>query len=188
MWKPASGGAVLAALILLTVLAGPLEAQMDRYEEQTGVSAKARDLLHKAQKLEKDGHAEEAIKAYQAAIRLEPNYIEAYQQMALALASQNRYPDAVKAFKEVVRLQPRIGHGPGQPGRGLYENGQLREARDAFRAAVRLRPDDAENHYNLGWPWASSSGTRRPYRSSPRPSNCSPNMARGPPQPGLGLL
>ena len=78
MLKTVAGTAAMAGLLLLTILAGPLPAQQDRYEEETGVSAKARDLFNKAQRLEQAGQAEEAIKTYQNAIRLEPNYAEAY--------------------------------------------------------------------------------------------------------------
>jgi len=107
MLKIAAGRASLAVLICLTFLAGPLAAQMDMYEEESGVPAKAQDLFHQAQGLEQSGHVEEAIKAYQKAILLEPDYVEARQQLGLAYANLNRYPEAVQAFKEVVRLQPK---------------------------------------------------------------------------------
>ena len=123
--KIAAGKAAIAALLLLTILAGPLAAQQDRYEETVGVSAKARELFTKAQRLEQAGHGEEAIKAYREAIRLEPNYTEAYTQMGLAYANLNEFAEAVKAFREVVRLQPQSGPALGNLGAAYMKMGRF---------------------------------------------------------------
>ena len=65
MLKTVAGRAVMAGLLLLTILAVPLPAQQDRYEEESGVPDKARELFNKAQRLEQAGKPEEAIKTYQ---------------------------------------------------------------------------------------------------------------------------
>ncbi len=150
MLKTVAGRAVMAGLLLLTILAVPLPAQQDRYEEESGVQGKAQELFNKAQKLEQAGKPEEAIKTYQSAIRLEPQYPEAYQQLGLAYASLNQYPEAVKAFQEVIRLRPQSSLAQGNLGAAYMKMGRFQEARNAFREAVRLRPDDGEAHYNLG--------------------------------------
>ena len=184
MLKTVAGRAVMAGLLLLTILAGPLPAQQDRYEEESGVSAKARELFNKAQRLEQAGKPEEAIKTYQNAIRLEPTYAEAYQQMGLAYASLNQYPEAVKAFQEVIRLRPQSSLAQGNLGAAYMKMGRFQEARNAFREAVRLRPDDAERPLQSGaGPGQTEAGPGGPGGVQPgRQTAAQPGP--GPPQPG----
>ncbi len=125
MLKIAARRAPLAVLICLTFLAGPLAAQMDRYEEESGVPAKALDLFHQAQGLEQSGRVEEAIQAYQKAILLDPDYAEARQRLGLAYANLNRYPEALQEFKEVVRLQPQSAMAQGNLGAAYMKMGEL---------------------------------------------------------------
>jgi Flp pilus assembly protein TadD len=144
------GRAALAGIFLMICLSGPLLAQQDLYEEETGVSGKAQELFTKAQRLEQAGQPEEAIKTYQKAIKLEPTYSEAYQQMALAYANLGQFPEAVTAFKEVIRLQPQSGLAHSNLGAAYMKMGRFQEARSSFQEAVRLHPEDAEAHLNLG--------------------------------------
>ena len=174
MLKIVAGKAAIAALLLLTILAGPLAAQQDRYEETVGVSAKAQDLFNKAQRLEQAGNGEEAIKTYREAIRLEPNYTEAYTQMGLAYANLNQFAEAVKAFQEVVRLQPQSGLAHGNLGAAYMKMGRFPEARDAFQGSGAPPPRGRRGPLQSGsGPGQTEAGPGGPGRSSPRPSSCS---------------
>ena len=188
MLKIAAGWAAIAALLLLTILSGPLAAQQDRYEETVGVSAKAKDLLNKGQRLEQAGKGEEAIKAYREAIRLEPNYTEAYTQMGLAYANLNEFAEAVKAFQEVVRLQPQSGQAHGNLGAAYMKMGRFSEARDAFREGVRRHPEDAEAHYNLGLALGRLKRDREALAEVRPGRQVAAGHGPGPPQPGAGLF
>lgn len=185
MLKTVAGRALLAGLLLLTILVVPLLAQQDRYEEESGVADKARDLFNKAQRLEQAGKPEEAVKTYQNAIRLEPTYAEAYQQMGLAYASLNQFPEAVKAFQEVIRLRPQSSLAQGNLGAAYMKMGRFQEARNAFREAVRLRPDDAEAHYNLGLALGKLTRDQEALAEFSQAVKLQPDLARA--QRNLGL-
>ncbi len=188
MLKIAARRALLAVLICLTILAGPLAAQMDIYEEESGVPAKALDLFHQAQGLEQSGHVEEAIQAYQKAILLDPDYAEARQRLGLAYANLNRYPEALQEFKEVVRLQPQSAMAQGNLGAAYLKMGDFPEARGAFQKAVRLRPDDPENHYRLGLALGKMKRDREALAEFAQAVKLQPDMARAHRDLGLAYL
>ncbi len=144
----------LTAICLVMLLLGgalPALAQPDRHDEQDeAASPAALAQYRKGERLAKEGQFTEAVAAYRQAIRLEPDYPQAYYEMGLAYAGLNQYPDAVKAFKEAARLQPEMGLIYENLGVVYIKMGQWREARDALAEAIRLHPDSPEAHYNLG--------------------------------------
>ena len=103
----------LKAICLVIVLIGgalPALAQQDRHDEQDeAASPGALAQYRKGERLAKNGQFTEAVAAYRQAIRLQPDYAQAYYEMGLAYAGLNQYPEAVKAFKEAARLQPEMG-------------------------------------------------------------------------------
>ena len=136
----------LKGICLVVLLIGgalPALAQQDRYYEQDeAVSPEALAQFRKGERLAKNDRLDEAIAAYQQAITLKPDYVQAYHQMGLAYAGGNRYPEAVKAFKEAHRLQPRWGQVYENLGVAYIKMGHWQEARDAFAEAIRLHPDN----------------------------------------------
>ena len=68
-----------------------------------------------AQEWFKEGNAldnlkryEEAIAAYDQAIRLNPNYAVAYNNKGLALHNLKRYEEAIAAYDQAIRLEPKL--------------------------------------------------------------------------------
>ena len=126
----------LKAIVLLVVLIWgvlPALAQPDRHDEQDEVASPgALAQYRKGERLAKNGQFTEAVAAYRQAIRLEPDYPQAYYEMGLAYAGLKQYPDAVKAFKEAARLQPEMGLIYENLGVVYIKMGQWREARDAL--------------------------------------------------------
>ena len=53
-----------------------------------------------------EGKPEEAVARYRAAIALDPDYIDAWQGLALALAEAERFEEAIEAGKKLVELEP----------------------------------------------------------------------------------
>ena len=61
--------------------------------------------------LNAQGKYDEAVKAYDEAIRLDPSFADAWYNKGLALYSQGKYDEAVKAYDEAIRLDPKRCHG-----------------------------------------------------------------------------
>ena len=54
------------------------------------------------------GKYDEAIKAYDEAIRLDPNLAMAWSNKGNALTGQGKYDEAMKAYDEAIRLDPNL--------------------------------------------------------------------------------
>ena len=49
---------------------------------------------------------EEAIRHYQAAIRIRPDYAEAHNNLGIVLAGLGKYKEALRHFEKALRVEP----------------------------------------------------------------------------------
>jgi tetratricopeptide (TPR) repeat protein len=49
---------------------------------------------------------QEAIKAYEKAIEINPDYHTAYNAMGIAYIALRKYQEAIKAFKDAIKINP----------------------------------------------------------------------------------
>ena len=49
---------------------------------------------------------DEAILHYKNAIRIDPKYVDAYNNLGNALASKGNYDDAIKQYSEALKINP----------------------------------------------------------------------------------
>jgi serine/threonine protein kinase/Tfp pilus assembly protein PilF len=96
------------------------------------------------------GADDEAIAAFEQAIRLKGDYAEAYYNRGLALGLKDRRDDAIASYKEAVRLKPNFVRAHYWLGTELRKKGRLDEALAELNEAIRLKPDYAEAHRELG--------------------------------------
>ncbi|MBK4731306.1 tetratricopeptide repeat protein [Oxynema sp. CENA135] len=96
------------------------------------------------------GQYEGAIASFNEAIRLRPDFPEAYNNRGNAQAMLGQYEGAIASYNEAIRLRPDdpeayVNRGVAQRNLGQYE-----EAIASFNEAIRLRPDYPEAYYNRG--------------------------------------
>lgn len=98
------------------------------------------------------GRRSEAIAQLEEAIRLKPDYAEAYDDLGVALEElPGRLGGAVADFEEAIRLKPDYADAHYDLGNALSRvPGRQADAEAELRRAIRLEPGDAEAHYNLG--------------------------------------
>ena len=75
---------------------------------------------------------DEAIKACDEAIRLDPKYALAWNNNGKALGNQGRLDEAIKAFDEAIRLDPNYAGAWNNKGMALKLLGRSTEANAAF--------------------------------------------------------
>jgi protein O-mannosyl-transferase len=92
----------------------------------------------------------EAINAYEEALRLQPAYPEAHNNLGNALLASGRATEAVAHYEEAIRLRPGFGEARSNLANALLQAGRAPEALQAGEEAVRLAPGDADARYNLG--------------------------------------
>ena len=85
-------------------------------------------------------HAEAEV-ALQDAIRLKPNYPEAFYDLGYALWRQGKYVEAEAATREAIRLKPDDADAFSNLGLDLGQQHKWAEAEQAAREAIRLRAD-----------------------------------------------
>jgi tetratricopeptide (TPR) repeat protein len=91
-----------------------------------------------------------AIKDYDYAIRLKPDYAEAVNNRCWARAVVGRLNDALKDCDKAVELQPKIGNSFENRAFVYLKLGQLKQAITDYDKALKLDPGSANNLYGRG--------------------------------------
>jgi adenylate cyclase len=89
---------------------------------------------------------EEAKRASENALKLNPNSAEAHVSAGQALAIQRRFPEAANAFERAIKEDPTVYEAYYLYGRAMVESGDLEKALELFEKAQQIRPDDYESH------------------------------------------
>ena len=92
----------------------------------------------------------EAEASYRQALQLEPDYIDAYNNLGECLRHQGRTAEAIAAYQQALRLAPERFEFYSNLGNGWQQLGNLAEAEAAYQQALRLHPDYAQAHNNYG--------------------------------------
>lgn len=95
------------------------------------------------------GRGEEAIGHLTAAVKFNPNYLEARQALGDALSRAGRPSKAVTEYAEVVRLNPRAPEARFGYAMALVRLERYREARDSLAELTRLQPDEPQFRHAL---------------------------------------
>lgn len=89
------------------------------------------------------GRIEESLNHFQAAIELQPDFVEARYYLGLTLYHAERWEDARTAFETVIRSSPEHFKAHDGLGLTLLQLQRVDEALAHFRIALSLNPEDA---------------------------------------------
>jgi tetratricopeptide (TPR) repeat protein len=103
--------------------------------------APARIYVIKGQRDAAAGRYQQAVNAYQRAIRLSPNFARAYVELGDANRQLARYDEAEKAFKQAMALEDESCTSCGL-GVVYWKTGRYAEAEKAFKHSTQLNPND----------------------------------------------
>jgi Flp pilus assembly protein TadD len=99
-----------------------------------------------------------AEEAYNKAIELKPDYVEAYNGLATVYNAQKKFDKAGEASQKATDMAAAAGPASGGGGVDAEYNsgvidwnaGRIPEAQAHFEKVIELKPDHAEAHYQLG--------------------------------------
>ena len=100
--------------------------------------------------LEALGRAQQSITAYQAALRVKPDFHRCTNRVAYILAGLERYAEAEPYFRAVLHADPGNAVAHFNLGYTYDKRGMFEQAIEAFGAATRLNPRIDRAWYGLG--------------------------------------
>jgi tetratricopeptide (TPR) repeat protein len=103
-----------------------------------------------------EGRFDEAIENYRQAIRINPNYSKALDNLGVALAAKGRFDEALKYYHQAIQLNSNRPETFFHLGMTLDQLGRTREAVAQYREALKLNPNLTGPLNNLAWVLAAS--------------------------------
>jgi len=100
--------------------------------------------------LKDKGDSEAAIASYQKALKIKPDYTEAYSNMGVALKDKGDLETAIDCYKKALKIKPDYSDAYYNMGIALKLKGDLEAAIDCYKKALKIKPDYAEAYANMG--------------------------------------
>ncbi len=134
--------AVLAILVVAAVLWFPRGLPPNEAPTLIQKGLDSRQLNKEGIDLDGQGKYDEAIQAYDAAIRLDPNAAPVWINKGKDLSKLGKYDEAIQAFDTAIRLEPTLARYRMYKGDALFHQNKYDEAIQAYDEAIRLAPND----------------------------------------------
>ena len=112
---------------------------------------KSDESYQKGIKLLGQGKAPEAEECFRAALREQPDWPEAHNNLGVALASRNRHDESLDCFRRAIDLKLDYADAHHNLGNVLRRVGKAKESIEHYEEAVRLKSgwSDAYNNFGL---------------------------------------
>ncbi len=96
------------------------------------------------------GRLEPAVKSFDQAIQIKPDYADAYYNRGNALQKLGQLEAAVKSFDQAIQIKPDFVKAYSNRGNALQKLGQLEDAMKSYNKAIQIRPDFVKAYSNRG--------------------------------------
>ncbi|WP_256621487.1 tetratricopeptide repeat protein [Rickettsia sp. TH2014] len=120
---------------------GEYKEALISFEEASNIITRSMYYHHKGKALLKLERADVAIKAFNRAIELNPDYAEAYNEKGYALASLAKHNEAISCYNQAIALKPDDAEAYYNKGRSLCELCRYTEAVICFGKASTINPN-----------------------------------------------
>ena len=91
-----------------------------------------------------------AIDSYKQALKIKPDYANAYYNMGAALKDKGDLDSAIDSYKQAINIKPDYAEAYNNMGNILKDKGDLDSAIDSYKQAINIKPDYAEAYNNMG--------------------------------------
>ncbi|MEM8652559.1 MAG: tetratricopeptide repeat protein, partial [Pseudomonadota bacterium] len=92
----------------------------------------------------------EAVTSFEKAVQIEPNYLDALNNLGNALKRQKKYAQAENAFDRAIKCEPRFYFAHYNKGLLLQAQQQPERAKTCFEDCLKYKPDWFKAIYQLG--------------------------------------
>lgn len=115
-----------------------------------GTQGQANQLFNQGLQLHSQGQVNEAMLAYEKALKLAPKHFQALHHVGIG-AFQLGDPALAEHFiRSALSVNPNVAEAHSNLGNALKELHRFDEALESYKAALKLQADDADTHYNRG--------------------------------------
>jgi tetratricopeptide (TPR) repeat protein len=92
----------------------------------------------------------DAAASFREAIKVQPGYTDAWNNLGWAYAQAGRFADAVGAYQQLTKLAPSDANAWTELGRAYAGEGRQSEALSAYQMAIQLKPESADGYLSVG--------------------------------------
>jgi len=110
----------------------------------------AKKHFDEANRLYHLGKYAEAVKEYDEALAIDPNFKEAHYNKGLALYNLKRYEEAIEEYDKALAIDPNFKQAHNNKGLALYNLKRHEEAIKEFDKALAIDPNYKQAHNNKG--------------------------------------
>ena len=96
------------------------------------------------------GDYDQAIKDYDKAIELKPNYSDAYYNRGIAYDNKGNYDQAIKDYNKAIELNPNHTNAYNNRGLTYDKKGDYNQAIKDYSKAIELKPNYSDAYNNRG--------------------------------------
>ena len=96
------------------------------------------------------GLLDDAVFAFQNALKIDPGSAEAYNNLGNVLKDQGKLDEAVEAYLQALSIKSNFAEACNNLGNCLKDLGNIDDAVAHYQMALSLKPNYAEAHNNLG--------------------------------------
>ena len=96
------------------------------------------------------GQYDAAMDSYRVAIKIKPDFAEAYYNMGIALNNNNQPDAAIDSYKKALKIQPDYAEVYNNIGVILSNNDEMEAAIASYMQALKFKPDYADVYINMG--------------------------------------
>jgi tetratricopeptide (TPR) repeat protein len=118
----------------------------------------------------------DAAGSFQEAIKLKPDYVDAWNNLGWAYTQMGKLPEAVAVFQQLIKFTPNDAQVWSNLGGVQARLGHQADAIASYKMAVQLKPDYADAWFNLGATYASRSMLEEAMKSFRQAVRYQPNF------------
>ena len=90
------------------------------------------------------------VRLWSDTVKKSQDYVDVYNNLALAYASQGQWDKAIAEYQTALRLKPDYADAHNNIGVIYHSQGKLDKALAEYQTALRLNPDYVDAHNNIG--------------------------------------
>lgn len=98
-----------------------------------------------------------AVDHLQEAVKLRPDYADAYFNLGTVLFQKGQIDEAITQWRKALEIHPHDAEAHRNVGDALRKQGKMREAISEYKQALNITPEDAAALNNLAWILATCS-------------------------------